>query len=237
MSGNEPDSVAAGDFVVPCLGEECNTWERAVAFRRSANPDNRGCILAARAVEGWNPAVGATGSPDSNLRQVTNQAASKVPRSHCRCLAPARRGEGAWRNTAKWFSGGGYAALANARRCSLSVPTVTAASAIAAPPAVDVPAFNNTVAPIADTGTVRKRGRIIANVSEGTANNIAHNVAHNVACRIILPLRSLFLHHLHVRRSLALDAKIHLAGRSCCAAGSVAAPDVGLTLSPAPEPG
>ena len=63
---------------------------------------------------------------------------------------------------AKRFFVSGFAAAVDATPCSGSVRTVIADSAMAAPPAVPQPDFNNGAAPTAATSRVWKDGWTIA---------------------------------------------------------------------------
>jgi hypothetical protein len=63
---------------------------------------------------------------------------------------------------AKWFSGSGFAAAVIATRCSGSVLTAIADTAIAAPLAALNPASGNDAAPTAGTNGVRKDDWTIA---------------------------------------------------------------------------
>jgi hypothetical protein len=98
---------------------------------------------------------------------------------------------------AKWFSCNGFAMAANAMRCSIFVPIVTADSAIAAAPAAGELASISTAVPTSGIGTVRKHGKIIRNGNGNTDGNAGHKRA----CRIRVPFRSLFRHHPNVGRS------------------------------------
>ena len=71
---------------------------------------------------------------------------------------------------AKWFSGNGFAWAADAERCSISVHTVTADSAIAASPAATKRGSISGAVPTAGTRRVGKDGSIIATAS-GSIDN------------------------------------------------------------------
>jgi len=66
---------------------------------------------------------------------------------------------------AKWFSVNGFAAAGNVTRCSGSVSTVIADSAIAARLAAIKPGSSSAGAPTAATNGARRDGSIIATVS------------------------------------------------------------------------
>ena len=70
----------------------------------------------------------------------------------------------------KWFSGSGFAAARDARRCSGFARTAIAGSAIAARLAARKPGAGNTALPTAATSGVWKAGSIIAtgNVRTGS---------------------------------------------------------------------
>ena len=70
----------------------------------------------------------------------------------------------------KWFSGSGFVAARDARRCSGFVRTAIADSAIAARLAAPKPGASNAAPPTAATSGVRKAGSIIAtgNVRTGS---------------------------------------------------------------------
>ena len=72
---------------------------------------------------------------------------------------------GGWRVLEKWFSGSGFAAARDARRCSGFVRIAIGVSAIAARLAARKPAASNAVRPTAGTSGVRKADSII-----GTGN-------------------------------------------------------------------
>jgi hypothetical protein len=76
----------------------------------------------------------------------------------------------AWRFLAKWFCDSGFAAAVDVRRCSGSVSTVIADSAIAARCAAGKPGDDNTVLPTAAISGVRRAGSIIATGNVPTAN-------------------------------------------------------------------
>jgi len=77
----------------------------------------------------------------------------------------------AWRFLAKWLSGNGFAMAVDATRCSGSVGTVTAGSAIAARRAVPKPGSSNGATPTAVTNGAQKDGwtTAIGNGSIGVA--------------------------------------------------------------------
>jgi hypothetical protein len=78
--------------------------------------------------------------------------------------------EYAWRLLAKWFSGHGFAWVANAAPCFFSAPAVIVDSATAAALAAIKPGAGSGVAPTGDINTVRKVGSIIATGSGSTGN-------------------------------------------------------------------
>ena len=77
---------------------------------------------------------------------------------------------GGWRFLQKWFSGGGFAAARYARRCSGSVRTAIAGSAIAARIAVWKPDASNAAMPTAGTSGVQKAGWITETDNAPTAS-------------------------------------------------------------------
>jgi len=70
----------------------------------------------------------------------------------------------------KWFSGRGFVAARDARRCSGFARTATAGSAIAARLVEPRPEFGNTAPPIVATSRVRRAGSIIGTGNAPTAN-------------------------------------------------------------------
>jgi hypothetical protein len=70
----------------------------------------------------------------------------------------------------KWFSGRGFVAARDARRCSGFVRTVIAASAIAARLAARKLGVSNAVLPTAATSVVWRAGSIIATGNVHTGN-------------------------------------------------------------------
>jgi hypothetical protein len=71
---------------------------------------------------------------------------------------------------AKWFSGHGFAWVANAAPCFFSAPAVIVDSATAAALAAIKPGAGSAVAPTGDINRVRKVGSIIATGSGSTVN-------------------------------------------------------------------
>ena len=71
---------------------------------------------------------------------------------------------------AKWFSGSGFVAARDARRCSGFVRTAIAGSAIAARLAARKHGASNAVPPTAGTSAVRKAGSIIGTGNVPIAN-------------------------------------------------------------------
>ena len=111
-----------------------------------------------------NPAVGSSGvlawqpSGEGHPQRLFYRDMNPLPLSKSACV-------GGWRFLQKWFSGDGFAAARYARRCSGSVRTAIAGSAIAARIAVWKPDASNAEMPTAGTSEVPKAGSII-----GTGN-------------------------------------------------------------------
>jgi len=76
----------------------------------------------------------------------------------------------AWRFLAKWFYGSGFAAAVDVMRCSGSVSTVIADSAIAVRCVAAKNGGDDTVLPTAATSGVRRAGSIIATGNVPTGN-------------------------------------------------------------------
>jgi hypothetical protein len=77
---------------------------------------------------------------------------------------------GGWRFLEKWFSGRGFVAARDARRCSGFARTATADSAIAARLAAQRLDANNTALPTAATSEVWRAGSITATGNVRTGN-------------------------------------------------------------------
>jgi hypothetical protein len=75
-----------------------------------------------------------------------------------------------WRLPAKWFSGHGFVAARDVRRCSGFAHAVTAGSSIAARRAALKPASGSAAPPTAAINAARKAGSIIGTGSVVTAN-------------------------------------------------------------------
>jgi hypothetical protein len=87
---------------------------------------------------------------------------------HDRLAVVQTRLQRAWQFLAKWFSGHGFVAARDARRCSGFVPAVIVGSSTAARLAASKPGSANTARPTAGTSAAQKAGSITATGSVAT---------------------------------------------------------------------